>query len=275
MRPIPTDPVFGDTINIRHILVQLDGTAKTVVVDSIIQDTVYFIHANSIDHDSLELDQVYLIYNHFGKIIHQSRSLKNRMSDLQQRDGYILFHNGDSLEYNNIYFAPGAEVATFHEIDSTMEAIYHSLYEIYKIRSGPSYLGYSVRKGFWTGVYTIGTIMGIQMIQSKSFGPILKLYSPDFSPIRKETGQYYYPMITSLSFFAIGRITYDILKDRRTNYILPVYENDPFPKNMFVFSFPEWIWKKSQPIVRPIMNSKPVKWWKNRNLRKLQKQAAK
>jgi hypothetical protein len=275
MRPIPTDPVPGDTINIRHILVQLDGTANTVIVDSIIQDTVYFIHANSLDHDTLELDQVYLIYNHFGKMIHHSRSLRNRMSDLQRRDGYILFHNGDSLEYNNIYFAPGAEVATFHEIDSTMISKYHSLYDIYKIRSGPSYLGHSVRKGFTTGLITIGTIMGIQMIQSKSFGPILKLYSPDFSPIRKETGQYYYPMITSLSFFAIGRIAYDLYKDRRTNYILPVHENDPFPKNMFVFSFSEWIWKKSQPIVRPIMNSKPVKWWKNRKLRKLQKQAAK
>jgi hypothetical protein len=275
MRPIPTDPVPGDTINIRHILVQLDGTANTVIVDSIIQDTVYFIHANSLDHDTLELDQVYLVYNHFGKMIHHSRSLRNRMSDLQRRDGYILFHNGDSLEYNNIYFAPGAEVATFHEIDSTIISKYHSLYDIYKIRSGPSYLGHSVRKGFTTGLITIGTIMGIQMIQSKSFGPILKLYSPDFSPIRKETGQYYYPMITSLSFFAIGRIAYDLYKDRRTNYILPVHENDPFPKNMFVFSFSEWIWKKSQPIVRPIMNSKPVKWWKNRKLRKLQKQAAK
>ena len=275
MRPIPTDPVPGDTINIRHILVQLDGTANTVIVDSIIQDTVYFIHANSLDHDTLDLDQVYLIYNHFGKMIHHSRSLRNRMSDLQKRDGYILFHNGDSLEYNNIYFAPGAEVATFHEIDSTMISKYHSLYDIYKIRSGPSYLGHSVRKGFTTGLITIGTIMGIQMIQSKSFGPILKLYSPDFSPIRKETGQYYYPMITSLSFFAIGRIAYDLYKDRRTNYILPIHENDPFPKNMFVFSFSEWIWKKSQPIVRPIMNSKPVKWWKNRKLRKLQKQAAK
>jgi len=246
-----------------------------VIVDSIIQDTVYFIHANSLDHDTLELDQVYLIYNHFGKMIHHSRSLRNRMSDLQKRDGYILFHNGDSLEYNNIYFAPGAEVATFHEIDSTMISKYHSLYDIYKIRSGPSYLGHSVRKGFTTGLITIGTIMGIQMIQSKSFGPILKLYSPDFSPIRKETGQYYYPMITSLSFFAIGRIAYDLYKDRRTNYILPVHENEPFPRNMFVFSFSEWIWKKSQPIVRPIMNSKPVKWWKNRKLRKLQKQAAK
>ena len=267
MRPIPTDPVPGDTINIRHILVQLDGTANTVIVDSIIQDTVYFIHANSLDHDTLDLDQVYLIYNHFGKMIHHSRSLRNRMSDLQKRDGYILFHNGDS--------APGAEVATFHEIDSTMISKYHSLYDIYKIRSGPSYLGHSVRKGFTTGLITIGTIMGIQMIQSKSFGPILKLYSPDFSPIRKETGQYYYPMITSLSFFAIGRIAYDLYKDRRTNYILPEHENDPFPKNMFVFSLPEWIWKKSQPIVRPIMNSKPVKWWKNRKLRKLQKQTAK
>ncbi|HIB27424.1 MAG TPA: hypothetical protein EYO49_07365 [Candidatus Marinimicrobia bacterium] len=275
LRPIPTDPVPGDTINIRHILVQLDGTANTVIVDSIIQDTVYFIHANSLDHDTLDLDQVYLIYNHFGKMIHQSRSLRNRMSDLQQRDGYILFHNGDSLEYNLIYFPPGAEVATYHEIDSTMEQKIHSLYDIYKIRSGPSYLGYSVRKGFTTGLITIGTIMGIQMIQSKSFGPILKLYSPDFSPIRKETGKYYYPMITSLSLFAIGRIAYDLYKDRRTNYILPAHENDPFPKNMFVFSLPEWIWKKSQPIVRPIMNSKPVKWWKNRKLRKLQKQAAK
>jgi hypothetical protein len=44
---------------------------------------------------------------------------------------------------------------------------------------------------------------------------------------------------------------------------------------MFVFSFSEWAWKKSQPVMKPIMDSRPVKWWKNRKLRRIQKDAAK
>jgi len=57
--------------------------------------------------------------------------------------------------------------------------------------------------------------------------------------------------------------------------MVPKYEKKPFPRNMFVFSLSEWMWKKSQPVIRPIMNSKPVKWWTNRKLRKIKKQATK
>jgi hypothetical protein len=200
------------------------------------------------------------------------------MSDLQKRDGYILLHSGDSVQYNMIYFGEGRigpEAATFQlNDDTTMKAVYYSLYDIYKIKSGPSYLGNSVRKGFITGSIGIGSVIALQMYQAKSFTP-LSYYTPDFSPIRRETGQYFYPAITTLSLCAIGWIAYDLYKDKRTNYMVPKYEKKPFPRNMFVFSLSEWMWKNSQPVIRPIMNSKPVKWWTNRKLRKIKKQATK
>jgi len=37
----------------------------------------------------------------------------------------------------------------------------------------------------------------------------------------------------------------------------------------------EWAYKRAEPYVEPIMNSKPVKWWKNRKLRQLERKRAK
>ena len=81
--------------------------------------------------------------------------------------------------------------------------------------------------------------------------------------------------VTIIPIITLGQITYDWIKDKRSNYFIPSNEHTPFPDNMFVFDLSEWIWKKSQPIVRPIMNSRPVKWWSQRKLRKVQKQAIK
>ena len=85
----------------------------------------------------------------------------------------------------------------------------------------------------------------------------------------------YGTIITVVPIVTLGKVGYDWYKDKRSNYFLPSNENTPFPINMFVFSFPEWVWKKSQPIIKPIMNSRVIKWWKGRKLRKVQKKAAK
>ena len=44
---------------------------------------------------------------------------------------------------------------------------------------------------------------------------------------------------------------------------------------MFVFSLKEWTNEKAQPVIKPIMNSKPVKWWNDRKLRQLERKKAK
>jgi hypothetical protein len=274
MKRISTIPVREDSINIRFIMVDLDGNAKTVIVDSMVVDSIYFTDANSLQSSMIEKDKTYFIYNDYGVFIYQSRSFKDRINELQKRDGFLIFQNNDTLQFDNIFFENemnNPQVATFHIVDSTINTNYHSIFDIYKVKTGPSYVGTSVQKGFWTGVYTIGSIITFQMLTTISFKPILKLV-PDFTPPIEGS---YGTVVTIIPLFTLGIITYDWYTDKRSNYFIRTHEETPYPNNMFVFSFSEWAWKKSQPVMKPIMDSRPVKWWKNRKLRRIQKDAAK
>jgi len=274
MKRISTIPVREDSINIRFIMVDLDGNAKTVIVDSMVVDSIYFTDANSLQSSMIQKDKIYFIYNDYGVFIYQSRSFKDRIDELQKRDGFLIFQNNDTLQFDNIFFEnemDNPQVATFHIVDSTINTNYHSIFDIYKVKTGPSYVGTSVQKGFWTGVYTIGSIITFQMLTTISFKPILKLV-PDFTPPIEGS---YGTVVTIIPLFTLGIITYDWYTDKRSNYFIRTHEETPYPNNMFVFSFSEWAWKKSQPVMKPIMDSRPVKWWKNRKLRRIQKDAAK
>ena len=247
IRPISTIPVPSDSINIRHVMVELSGNANTVIVDSIVIDTVYYTDAMDLTKSSSLMDNIYCIYNDYGIFIHQSRSMKDRMKELQNRDGFMVFHSGDTLQFDNIFFEPvknNPEVGTFHKADTTAAPRYHALKDIYYVETGKSFLENSVRKGFYLG--------------------LISLLSGDYGTI-----------ITVVPIVTLGKVGYDWYKDIRSNYFIPKNENDPFPRNMFVFSLPEWLWNKSQPIIKPIMNSRVIKWWKGRQLRKVQKEAAK
>ena len=247
IRPISTIPVPSDSINIRHVMVELSGNANTVIVDSIVIDTVYYTDAMDLTKSSSLMDNIYCIYNDYGIFIHQSRSMKDRMKELQNRDGFMVFHSGDTLQFDNIFFEPvknNPEVGTFHKADTTAAPRYHALKDIYYVETGKSFLENSVRKGFYLG--------------------LISLLSGDYGTI-----------ITVVPIVTLGKVGYDWYKDIRSNYFIPKNENDPFPQNMFVFSLPEWLWNKSQPIIKPIMNSRVIKWWKGRKLRKVQKEAAK
>ena len=247
IRPISTIPVPSDSINIRHVMVELSGNANTVIVDSIVIDTVYYTDAMDLTKSSSLMDNIYCIYNDYGIFIHQSRSMTDRMKELQNRDGFMVFHSGDTLQFDNIFFEPvknNPEVGTFHKADTTAAPRYHALKDIYYVETGKSFLENSVRKGFYIG--------------------LISLLSGDYGTI-----------ITMVPIVTLGKVGYDWYRDLRLNYFIPKNENDPFPRNMFVFSLPEWLWNKSQPIIKPIMNSRVIKWWKGRKLRKVQKEVAK
>ncbi|MDC0234866.1 hypothetical protein OAK09_00790 [Candidatus Marinimicrobia bacterium] len=247
IRPISTIPVPSDSINIRHIIVDLNGNANTIIVDSILSDSVYYTDYDVLKKHVIDLDKVYFIYNDYGIFIHQSRSMKDRMKELQNRDGFMVFHSGDTLQFDSIFFESvknNPEVGTFHTADTTTAPRYHALKDIYYVKTGKSFLENSVRKGFYLG--------------------LISVLSGDYGTI-----------ITVVPVVTLGKVGYDWYKDIRSNYFIPKNEDDPFPRNMFVFSLSEWLWNKSQPIIKPIMNSKVIKWWKERKLRKVQKEAAK
>ena len=271
-----TDPVEPDSINVRHIIIELDGSARTVLIDSMLRDSVFYTLSGELTRDSIPLDDTYAIYNDYGYFIHQSRSFRDRINEVQKRDGYIIFHSGDTLNFDNIFFEPSfksPDVATFHYDDTTGLPRFHSVYDIYKVHTGPSYVERSIERGFYTGIVFHGTTMGFQILRKKSFKPPLS-YLPNFSNPENKTNSYY-SMITSFSFFTLGWVGYDWYMDRRSNYFTPKDELSPFPKNMFVFSAREWVFNQAQPFIDPIYETKVWKWWQDRNKRKDERKRAK
>lgn len=271
-----TDPVEPDSINVRHIVIELDGSARTVLIDSMLRDSVFYTLSGELTRDSIPLDDTYAIYNDYGYFIHQSRSFRDRINEVQKRDGYIIFHSGDTLNFDNIFFEPSfksPDVATFHYDDTTGLPRFHSVYDIYKVHTGPSYVERSIERGFYTGIVFHGTTMGFQILRKKSFKPPLS-YLPNFSNPENKTNSYY-SMITSFSFFTLGWVGYDWYMDRRSNYFTPKDELSPFPKNMFVFSAREWVFNQAQPFIDPIYETKVWKWWQDRNKRKDERKRAK
>jgi len=275
-RRFSTDPIEPDSINIRHIIVGLDGQANTVIVDSVLRDSVYYTYSGELTRDSISIDEAYMIYNDYGILLHQSRSMKDRITEVQRRDGYIIFHSGDTLEFDNIFFEQtfqSPEVATFHYDDTTGIPKYHSFFDIYKVYTGPSYVQRSVARGFKTSYMVYGGIMGYQILKNKSFTPI-KSYLPSFN-IQKPSGKSYFPMITSFSFITLGWIGYDWYMDRRSNYFTPKDELTPFPKDMFVFSSTEWAKKQIMPLFDPLWETRAYKLWQIRKKEKAKNKRSK
>ena len=271
-----TDPVEPDSINIRHIVVGLDGSANTVQIDSILRDSVFYTLSGELTRDSIPMDDMYVIYNDYGYMIHQSRSFRDRINEVQKRDGYVVFHSGDTLNFDNIFFEPSLktpDVATFHYDDTTGLPRFHSFYDIYKVYTGPSYIERSVERGFYSALLFHGTSIAFQAWRKKSGQPALN-YLPNFGNPEKKPNSYY-SMITSFSVFTLGWVGYDWYMDRRSNYFTPKDEVTPFPKNMFVFSSKEWAINQAQPFVEPVYETRIWKWWKKREERKKERKRSK
>ena len=180
------------------------------------------------------------------------------------------------MHFDNVFFEESYDsplVATFHYNDTSYTTQYHSFFDIYKIKTGPSYVGNSVERAFKTGYIFYGSLLTWQLYKKRSFS-VFTDYLPSFSN-KSTKGKNYYSLISSFSFFTIGWITYDWYRDRRSNYFTPTMENDPFPQNMFVFSMNEWVRNKAKPYYTPILESNIYKFWKDRKKRKAEKEKKK
>ncbi|MEE8335588.1 MAG: hypothetical protein V3S48_04040 [Candidatus Neomarinimicrobiota bacterium] len=256
IRPIRLELDERDTINIKHILIGIEGYTYLGRIDSISRDTLYYKDLSN-NKSNFALDSLYLAYNDYGKLVYKSRSLLTRLKELEKRDGYLITLNNDSLPYDKISFEssmnnPG--LALFNVSDSI--PAFYKLTDIYKIRTGEGYIENSVRKGFLSGAGLIGGYILLRMLREKSFTSVTSILP---HPIMKKTGSQYQSAILIFPLVTIGWMAYDYYTDKRSNYILPRYREEPFPKKMYVFSLPLWIGRKIAPVADPILNSKLVK----------------
>lgn len=75
MHPIPTKLHSRDSINVKHVLVFLDGNTRITSIDSITGDTLYYTTTDSSVNDTVDLSVLYLAYNDYGRMMYRSRSL--------------------------------------------------------------------------------------------------------------------------------------------------------------------------------------------------------
>ncbi len=266
MRPITTDLIVSDTVNIRHILIQLNGEALVGRVDSLNADSLYYQNFENDSTVRILLNRLYLVYNDYGKLIYKSRSFDARMLELEKRDGIIVTHAKDTVYYDRLIFERSMNkptLAVYMESDSIPH--FYNLLDVYMIRTGEGYIENSVRRGFWTGIWGISGYIALRMLFEKSFKPVLSII-PD--PILTPTGNQYQSITLALPLITIGWVAYDFYLDKRSNYFIPHNLNDPFPNNMYVFSITYWLVEKIKPVIDPVINSKIVKYFKDRKKKK-------
>ena len=262
MRPIPTNFDPRDTTNIKHILIYLDGTSRVTRIDSVKADFLYYGTSDSTLGDTVYLRTLYLAYNDYGRLLYRSRSLVDRWHDLERRGGTIITVTGDTIAYDRILFQRtmiDPQIAIFKGTDPVPE--FYPFLKLHSIRTDEGYIENSIRKGFWTGVGVLSGYMTWRILREKSLKPITSILP---KPLVASTGKQFQTAIVTFPLLTIGWTVYDYVKDKRSNYFIPQYQNKHFPQSMFVFSLREWIGDQLAPVNRVIKNSGLVKRFKRK-----------
>lgn len=241
--------------NVQHIVMNLDGTSIVGIVDSMNSETVFITSEHKLDQQKLALDDVYYIYNSFGKLYYISPNYEDRLKLIEERSGFLITITGDTLNYRAI------------EIDHRMDEPYvylatnenklgHklSLFDVHFIRIDASYMEHSVRRGCITGVCLVLTGLGLQTLsyygdrseslptdaslfqKAKTMGGAMGTSIMNFIPGLSSVGQQYQSVTVIFPITSIGWMIYDYYFDKRTHYFRPLIREDQFPHSMYWFN---------------------------------------
>ncbi len=233
----------------------LDGTSIVGMVDSMNSESVFITPENMNDQQSLLLDDIYYIYNSFGKLYYISPNYEDRLNLIEERSGFLITTSGDTLNY------------TLIEIDRRMDEPYvylatnesdlgHkiSLFDVHLIRIDASYMEHSVRRGCITGVCLALTGLGLQTLsyygdrseslptdasffqKAKTMGGAMGTSIMNFIPGLSAAGQQYQSVTLFFPVSSIGWMVYDFYFDKRTHYFRPLIREDQFPHSMYWFN---------------------------------------
>ena len=262
--------------DVKHIIVNLDGSSVVGLVDSMNTDSVFITPEDDSAHLTIGLNNVYYIYNSFGKLYYISPSYEDRINLIEERSGYLITTIGDTLYYAYI------------EIDRRMDQPYIylssaeeelgqkvSLFDIHLIRSDASYMEHSVRRGFITGTCLVMTGLALQTLsnygdrrdklpddaslfqKSKTMGSALGTSVKNFIPGLSSAGNQFQTLTIIFPVSSIGWMVYDYIFDKRTHYFRSMVREEKFPHSMYWFNPKRIIKNKVKSIKERIMEKLP------------------
>jgi len=231
--------------DVQHVIVKHNGESIVASVDSIGMEFVHFVSKDTGDSDSLYLRDVYYIYNDFNRIFHSSWSFEQNLQKMTNRTGTIYTLSGDTInvldiQFNNDMINPELFIKT-----GINQFEFIPLLHIEKINTDYSILEYSIERGFFYPFYTflIGATLDIRLKWDKDRRMIPQVWDqyndllPNASFIGLyETGVTYKSISYIIPISVLTSMIYDLWKQKHSFYFTPVYEENKFGRNMYVFS---------------------------------------
>ena len=231
--------------DVQHVIVKYNGESIVSSVDSIGKEFVHYFSKDTGDSDSLYLRDVYYIYNDFNRVFHSSWSFEQNLQKMNHRTGTIYTLSGDTINFLDIQFNNDMINPELFIKTGINQSEFIPLLHIEKIKTDYSILEYSIERGFFYSFYTflIGATLDIRIKWDKDRRLIPQVWDqyndllPKASFIRlDETGVTYKSISYIIPISVLTSMIYDLWKQKQSFYFTPVYEEEIFGRNMYVFS---------------------------------------
>ncbi len=233
----------------------LDGTSIVGLIDSMNTESVFIAPEDTSQQQSILLDDVYYIYNSLGKLYYISPNYKDRLNLIEERSGFLITVEGDTLNYTAIEIDRRMDKPYVYLVTKESELGYKlSLFDVHLIRIDASYMEHSVRRGCITGICLVLTGLTLQSFsyygdrsenlpkdasffqKVKTMGGAMGASVMNFIPGLSSAGQQYQSVTIIFPVSTIGWMVYDYIYDKRTHYFRPLIREDNFPHSMYWFN---------------------------------------
>lgn len=250
-----TSCAISDTTDsdVKHMLVDYSGKTKSCFIDSISSTYIYFVLKDSVDTDSLRINDIYYAYNDFDRVFHYSWSFQENLRRMENRAGKVITINGDTLNYTDIEFNNDMmEPEVFIKINKELSENI-SMFDVHMIETDYSIMDYSVRRGFYYSFYSFFTVTIIDILlnwdsQRRVFPQVWDQYNDLFPMItvlglnkKNGTGVTYEALTSLIPASVILSMVYDIIKQKNKFYFTPIFSDKEFGRKMYVFTFSNYV----------------------------------
>ena len=271
--------LWSQSVNkdVKHLIVNHKGITTECFIDSIGYDFLYFIKKDSVDMDSIKLKKLYYVYNDLNRVFHYSWSFEENVRRMENRTGKLFTVSGDTIEFIDIKFYKDMIEPEIFIKTGPENSDFISMFDVEKIETDYSIISSSVERGFY---YSFFAFMGMILIEiysdwdkEKRMIPQVWTQFDDLMPMvsivgLRETGVTYESFTSLIPISILTSMLYDIIRNKNKFYFTPVYEEEHFGRNMYVFSFKKLVQNQLNSIVYKLegtkLGGKLIGWMRKR-----------
>ena len=231
--------------DVNHVIVDHRGNTIVAIIDSIDLDRVYYKSKNNGETSTMDIENVYFIYNDYDRIYHYDWCYYENLRRITNRTGKIITLDNDSISFNNIEFSANRIFPEILVHGTNDTSFYMPALDVYKIQTDYSIMHYAAERGFWYSFSSFILSAAIETRQkwdkSRRFSPQVWDQYNDLLPAinfldRKPTGVTYASVSYIIPLSVVGSMLWDIYKDKRSFYFHPLEKDTQYPRTMYVFS---------------------------------------